>query len=165
MVRGRVEPPTFRFSGQRRRALCEPAETVVTDKRHRARRKVQCPPSRTPDVPRPPGRIAPPTQYHRDRRRRDHGHPSRCVEVRPVRSVPTPRTTRCIPASQRLSKERRQPSNPIMRSAHCALRMRRPRVWPVTSASRRCAPALSSGHVQGISRRRQTSLNTALRPK
>ena len=32
VVRGRVELPTFRFSGQPRRALCGPAKTDVTDK-------------------------------------------------------------------------------------------------------------------------------------
>jgi hypothetical protein len=41
VVRGRVELPTFRFSGQPRQALCQPAKTDVTDKRNRARRKVQ----------------------------------------------------------------------------------------------------------------------------
>jgi hypothetical protein len=41
VVRGGVEPPTFRFSGQRRQALCGPAKTDVTDKRNPARRKVQ----------------------------------------------------------------------------------------------------------------------------
>jgi hypothetical protein len=41
VVRGGVEPPTFRFSGQPRQALCKPAETDVTDKRNRAGRKVQ----------------------------------------------------------------------------------------------------------------------------
>jgi hypothetical protein len=41
VVRGRVELPTFRFSGQPRQALCRPAKTDVTDKRNRARRKVQ----------------------------------------------------------------------------------------------------------------------------
>jgi hypothetical protein len=41
VVRGGVEPPTFRFSGQPRQALCRPAKTDVTDKRNRARRKVQ----------------------------------------------------------------------------------------------------------------------------
>ena len=40
VVRGRVELPTFRFSGQPRQALCRPAKTDVTDKRNRARRKV-----------------------------------------------------------------------------------------------------------------------------
>jgi hypothetical protein len=43
VVRGGVEPPTFRFSGQPRQALCRPAKTDVTDKRNRARRKVQDP--------------------------------------------------------------------------------------------------------------------------
>jgi hypothetical protein len=43
VVRGGVEPPTFRFSGQPRQALCRPAKTDVTDKRNRARRKVQEP--------------------------------------------------------------------------------------------------------------------------
>jgi hypothetical protein len=41
VVRGGVEPPTFRFSGQPREALCRPAKTVVTDERSRTRRKVQ----------------------------------------------------------------------------------------------------------------------------
>ena len=41
VVRGGVEPPTFRFSGQPRQALCRPAKTDVTDKRTGARRKVQ----------------------------------------------------------------------------------------------------------------------------
>jgi hypothetical protein len=40
-VRGGVEPPTFRFSGQPRQTLCRPAKTDVTDKRNRARRKVR----------------------------------------------------------------------------------------------------------------------------
>jgi hypothetical protein len=38
---GRVEPPTYRFSGQPRRALCRPKKTDVTHERKRARRKVQ----------------------------------------------------------------------------------------------------------------------------
>ena len=48
VVRGGVEPPTFRFSGQPRQALCRPAKTDVTDKRNRARRKVQAHASRVP---------------------------------------------------------------------------------------------------------------------
>jgi hypothetical protein len=41
VVRDRIELSTFRFSGQPRQALCRPAKTDVTDKRNRARRKVQ----------------------------------------------------------------------------------------------------------------------------
>ena len=41
VVRDRIELSTFRFSGQPRQALCRPAETDVTDKRNRARRKVR----------------------------------------------------------------------------------------------------------------------------
>jgi hypothetical protein len=41
VVRDRIELSTFRFSGQPRQALCRPAKTEVTDKRNRARRKVQ----------------------------------------------------------------------------------------------------------------------------
>ena len=41
VVRERIELSTFRFSGQPRQALCRPAETDVTDKRNRARRKVR----------------------------------------------------------------------------------------------------------------------------
>ena len=41
VVRDRIELSTFRFSGQPRQALCGPAKTDVTDKRNRARRKVQ----------------------------------------------------------------------------------------------------------------------------
>jgi hypothetical protein len=41
VVRGGVEPPTFRFPGQPSQALCGPAKTDVTDKRNRARRKVR----------------------------------------------------------------------------------------------------------------------------
>jgi hypothetical protein len=41
VVRGGGEPPTFRFSGQTSYALCRPVKTDVTDKRNRARRKVQ----------------------------------------------------------------------------------------------------------------------------
>ena len=41
VVRGGVEPPTFRFSGQPRSALCRPAKTDVTEKQNRARRKVR----------------------------------------------------------------------------------------------------------------------------
>ena len=40
-----------------------------------------------------------------------------------------------------------------------------PKSLPVTSASRRCAPALSSGHVSGISHRRRTGLSAVPRPK
>ena len=43
VVRDRIELSTFRFSGQPRQALCQPAKTVVADERNRARRKVQRP--------------------------------------------------------------------------------------------------------------------------
>ena len=49
-----------------------------------------------------------PTQDHRDRRWRDHGRHPVGARRRPVRTVPTPRATRRIPASQRPSGERRQ---------------------------------------------------------
>jgi hypothetical protein len=54
-----------------------------------------------------------PTQDHRDRRWRDHGRHPVGARLWHVRSVPTPRATRRIPASKRVSGERRQ-INPVV---------------------------------------------------
>ena len=55
-----------------------------------------------------------PTQDHRDRRWRDHDRHPVGARRWPVRTVPTPRATRRIPASQRPSGERRQLARQII---------------------------------------------------
>jgi hypothetical protein len=81
-------------------------------------------------APRPAACILPstrqdsdPTQDHRDRRWRDHGRHPVGARLWHVRSVPTPRATRRIPASKRVSGERRQ-INPVV-SATARARSRR----------------------------------------
>jgi len=112
VVRDRIELSTFRFSGQPRQALCGPAKTDVTDERNRARRKMQTHASRTRHTP-SARQDSDPTQDHRERRWSDHGRHPVGARLWHVRSVPAPRATRRIPASKRVSGERRQ-INPVV---------------------------------------------------
>jgi hypothetical protein len=91
-----------------------------------------------------------PTQDHRDRRWRDHDRHPVGTRRWPVRTVPTPRATRRIPASQRPSGERRQLARQIIPAVSATARSRSRRssspifdVFAVYAAG----PGLRRGHI------------------